>query len=84
MDEPEIFEITDEQIEQVDLYQMLQFSQGPDGVEIGVVQVPVPRVLIENFQKQFGDEMAKVNLRLVTYKGKVFLAPVKTTSLIGL
>lgn len=84
MDEPEIFEITDEQIEQVDLYQMLQFSQGPDGVEISVVQVPVPRVLIENFQKQFGDEMAKVNLRLVTYKGKVFLAPVKTTSLIGL
>lgn len=84
MDEPEIFEITDEQIEQVDLYQMLQFSQGPDGVEISIVQVPVPRVLIENFQKQFGDEMTKVNLRLVTYKGKVFLAPVKTTSLIGL
>lgn len=84
MNEPETFEITDEQIEQFDLYQMLQFQQGPDGVEISVVQVPVPRVLIENFQKQFGEEMAKVNLKLVTYKGQVFLAPVKTTSLIGL
>jgi len=84
MDETETFEITDEQIEQFDLYQMLQFQQGPDGVEISVVQVPVPRVLIENFQKQFGEEMAKVNLKLVTYKGQVFLAPVKTTSLIGL
>lgn len=84
MDEPEVFEITDEQIEQFDLYQMLQFTQGPDGVEIGIVQVPVPRVLIENFQKQFGEEMAKVNLKLVSYKGQVFLAPVKTTSLIGL
>lgn len=84
MDETETFEITDEQIEQFDLYQMLQFQQGPDGVEISVVQVPVPRVLIENFQKQFGEEMAKVNLKLVTYKGQVFLAPVKTTSLIGI
>lgn len=84
MDEPEIFEITDEQIEQIDLYQMLQFNQSPEGVQISVVQVPVPRVLIENFQKQFGDEMAKVNLKLVTYQGKVFLAPVKTSSLIGL
>lgn len=83
MDEPEVFTITDEQIEQYDLYQMLQFNQGPDGVEIGIVQVPVPRVLIENFQKQFGDEMAKVNLKLVSYKGQVFLAPVKTSSLIG-
>ncbi len=84
MDETETFEITDEQIEQFDLYQMLQFQQGPDGVEISIVQVPVPRVLIENFQKQFGEEMAKVNLKLVTYKGQVFLAPVKTTSLIGI
>lgn len=84
MDEPEVFEITDEQIEQIDLYQMLQFHQGPEGVQISVVQVPVPRVLIENFQKQFGEEMAKVNLKLVTYKGQVFLAPVKTSSLIGI
>jgi len=84
MDEPEIFEITDEQIEQIDLYQMLQFHQSSEGVQISVVQVPVPRVLIENFQKQFGEEMAKVNLKLVTYKGQVFLAPVKTTSLIGI
>ena len=84
MDETETFEITDEQIEQFDLYQMLQFQQGPDGVEISIVQVPVPRVLIENFQKQFGEEMAKVNLKLVTYKGQVFLAPVKTTSLLGI
>jgi hypothetical protein len=84
MDEPEIFEITDEQIEQIDLYQMLQFHQTGEGVQISVVQVPVPRVLIENFQKQFGEEMAKVNLKLVTYKGQVFLAPVKTTSLIGI
>jgi len=84
MDEPEVFEITDEQIEQIDLYQMLQFHQTGEGVQISVVQVPVPRVLIENFQKQFGEEMAKVNLKLVTYKGQVFLAPVKTTSLIGI
>ena len=84
MDEPEVLTITDEQIEQFDLYQMLQFQQGPEGVEISIVQVPVPRVLIENFQKQFGEEMAKVNLKLVTYKGQVFLAPVKTTSLIGI
>lgn len=83
MDEPEIFEITDEQIEQIDLYQMLQFHQTEEGVQISIVQVPVPRVLIENFQKQFGEEMAKVNLKLVTYKGQVFLAPVKTSSLIG-
>lgn len=84
MDEPEVFEITDEQIEQIDLYQMLQFHQTEEGVQISVVQVPVPRVLIENFQKQFGEEMAKVNLKLVTYKGQVFLAPVKTSSLIGI
>jgi len=84
MDEPEIVEITDAQVEQFDLYQMLQFHQGPEGVDISIVQVPVPRVLIENFQKKFGDEMAKVNLKLVTYKGQVFLAPVKTTSLIGI
>ena len=84
MDEPEVFEITDEQIEQIDLYQVLQFHQTEEGVQISVVQVPVPRVLIENFQKQFGEEMAKVNLKLVTYKGQVFLAPVKTSSLIGI
>jgi ADP-glucose pyrophosphorylase len=83
MDDVETIVITDEQIEQVDLYQMLQFHQTEEGVQISVVQVPVPRVLIENFQKQFGEEMAKVNLKLVTYKGQVFLAPVKTSSLIG-
>jgi hypothetical protein len=84
-DEPTVMEITDEQIENFVLYQQLQFGRTADGeIEIGVIQVPVPKVLIERFQEQFAGPMAEENLKLVTYRGKLFLAPVKTSSLIGI
>lgn len=83
-EETTVNEISPEQIKNIGLYQMLQFNQAPDGrVSISVVQVPVPVAMIEQFQEQFGEEMAEENLKLVVYKGKIFLAPAKTSSLIG-
>lgn len=78
-----VYEIPPDAVANFVNYQMLQFYQTEDGVEIGIAQVPVPKGLIEQFQANFGEEMAKENLRLVVHKGKAFLAPVKTTSLIG-
>lgn len=79
-----VHEIQPSQIDNVVLYQMLQFSQTPNGeIQTGIIQVPVPRDLIETFQAQFGADMATENLKLVIVKGKAFLAPAKTSSLIG-
>lgn len=79
-----VHEIKPSQVDNLVLYQQLQFVQTPDGeIQTGIIQVPVPRDLIEAFQAQFGADMATENLKLVIVKGKAFLAPAKTTSLIG-
>lgn len=79
------YEIPASEVSNFVLYQQLQFQRDPtDGsVQIGVIQVPVPRGLIEEFQSQFGEAMADENMKMVIVKGKAFLAPNKTTSLIG-
>lgn len=82
-DEIKTVEITDADIENFVLYQRMDFHRTPEGVDIGISQIPVPKTLLENFQAQFGEEMAKENLKIVIYKGKAFLSPVQTTSLIG-
>ncbi len=84
-EEPTVMKITDEQIENYVLYQQLQFGRTADGeIQIGVIQVPVPKALIDQFTTTFGSEMAQENLKLITYQGKLFLAPVKASSLIGI
>ena len=82
-EEVKTYEITDKDIENFVLYQKLEFVRTPEGVDIGVNQVPVPRALLESFQEQFGEEMAKENLKIQIHKGKAFLSPVQTTSLVG-
>lgn len=83
--ENEVFEIQPDQIENVVLYQQLQFSQDPrtGEIETGIVQVPIPRAIVEGFKTRFGKEMAAENLELVIVKDKMFLAPYKRSSLIG-
>ena len=72
-------------IQNIGTFCTLQVGQDPTTGEIqmGIVQIPVPLDMIYAFQEQLGEAMAQENMKLVVYKGRVFLAPVKTTSLIG-
>lgn len=85
--EPEVIQITPEQMEIQNLaaFCTIQVGQDPRTGELhmGIVQIPVPIDMINEFQSQMGEEMAKENMKFVVYKGKAFLAPVQTTSLIG-
>jgi len=86
-DEQEIPVFTAEQMEIHNLanFCSLQVSQNPmtGEMQMGIVQIPVPIDMINAFQEQMGEEMAKENMKFVIYKGKAFLAPVKTTALLG-
>ncbi len=72
-------------IQNIGTFCTLQVGQDPvtGEIQMGIVQIPVPLDMIHAFQEQLGEAMAQENMKLVVYKGRVFLAPVKTTSLIG-
>lgn len=63
----------------------LQVGQDPvtGEIQMGIIQIPVPIDMINAFQDRMGEEMAKENMKFVVYKGAVFLAPVRTTTLLG-
>lgn len=72
-------------IQNIGTFCTLQLGQDPvtGEIQMGIVQIPVPLDMVYAFQEQLGEAMAQENMKLVVYKGRVFLAPVKTTSLIG-
>ena len=72
------------QLNEVGQFVTLQLAQNPTNgqIEMGIVNYPVPLDMVRRFQDQLGDEMAKENMKLVIYKGRVFLAPIQTSRLI--
>lgn len=87
VDEVDLSQVDPEKlaIQNIGTFCTLQVGQDPTTGEIqmGIVQIPVPLDMIYAFQEQLGEAMAQENMKLVVYKGRVFLAPVRTTSLIG-
>lgn len=72
-------------IQGMGVFHTLQVGQNPmtGEIEMGIVQLPLPLDMVRAFQEQLGEEMAKENMKLVIYKGRIYLAPVRTSTLVG-
>ncbi len=72
-------------IQGMGVFHTLQVGQNPQTgeIEMGIVQLPLPLDMVRAFQEQLGEEMAKENMKLVIYRGRIYLAPLRTSSLLG-
>lgn len=72
-------------IQGMGVFHTLQVGQNPmtGEIEMGIVQLPLPLDMIRAFQEQMGEEMAKENMKFVIYKGRIYLAPIRTSTLLG-